>query len=323
MGKPKLVIVHPMVARLYGHMADDFELLHYWKTDDAVQFLRQNSHGARAILSLGIEPIGTQVLNELPDLELIAVVGAGYDGIDVAAAGRRGIAITNAGSLHAADNADYAVGLMIAARRRIVAADDWVRTNRWPGEGRMPLGRSLRPGRAGIVGLGNIGKEIATRLGAFGIELGWWGPRQHPSPYRYFDGLRALARWSDTLFVSARADDSSRGLIDAEIIDALGPDGLLINISRGFVVDQQGLADALRSGRLGQAAIDVFDPEPSEAAFWADVPNILLSPHAAGATEEGSARLGSAAIETVRRLYRGEPLENIVLAFPSAEERPH
>ena len=310
--RPRLLIVHPYVAHLYGHMAEDFDIIRYWEADDGPAFLQREGKGIRALLSLGIEQIDDPFLAQLPDLELIAVVGAGYDGIDLSATYQRGILVTNAGDLHAADNADYAVGLMIAARRQIVAADGWVRSNRWFNEGRMPLSRSLRSCRAGIVGLGNIGGAVASRLPAFGIPVAWWGPRPRKTPYRYFDTLLALAEWSDTLFVSVRAHDDTRALIDAGVIHALGPEGLLINISRGSVVDQAALIDALRSGKLGQAALDVFEPEPAEADQWKHVPNALLSPHMAGATEDGRNALGMAAIENIRRLYRGERLVNII-----------
>jgi hydroxypyruvate reductase len=311
--KPKLLILESQAGALFEHMAGEFEIIRYWQAESGERLLRREGAGVRAILSLGTERIDGAVLSLLPDLELIAVIGAGYDSIDLAAVRARGVMVTNGGALPADDTADYAVGMMIAARRGIVGSDAWVRADRWRTQGRVALTRSLRGERVGIVGLGNIGRAIGARVAAFGMDIAWWGPRPHPSPYHRIDSLVELAKWSRVLFVAVRADVGNRGMINTEVIDALGPDGLLVNISRGVVVDEAALIDALRTGRLGQAALDVFEPEPTLSESWVDVPNVLLSPHAAGGTREGRDTLGWAAIENIRRVYAGKAPANIVI----------
>jgi lactate dehydrogenase-like 2-hydroxyacid dehydrogenase len=294
-------------------MAGEFEIIRYWQAESGDALLRREGAGVRAILSLGTERIDEAILSLLPDLELIAVIGAGYDRIDLAAVRARGVIVTNGGALPADDTADYAVGMMIAARRGIIEGNTWVRAGRWRTQGRMALTGSLRGERVGIVGLGNIGRAIGTRVAAFGMDIAWWGPRPHPSPYHRFDSLVELAQWSRVLFVAVRPDVDNNAMINTEVIDALGPDGLLINISRGVVVDEAALIDALRTGRLGQAALDVFESEPTLPESWVDVPNTLLSPHAAGGTRESRDTLGRAAIENIRRIYAGKTPANIVI----------
>lgn len=258
----------------------------------------------RAVLTNGVQRIGPQEMDLLPNLGLIVTVGAGFDGVDLPAAQARGVGLLTGSGVNADDVADHAVGLVLASTRRIVADDAYVRAGRWaPGELRTV--RSVGAMAVGIVGLGHIGKAIAERLAVFRCRIAWTGPRPKPdAAFPYEPSLVALARASDILVVAAPLSPETRRLIDAEVIDALGPQGLLVNIARGGVVDEDALIAALRSGRLGAAALDVFEQEPTPPARWADVPNVILTPHTAGVTAEVMAAVYDLAARRVTEFAR-------------------
>jgi phosphoglycerate dehydrogenase-like enzyme len=182
-----------------------------------------------------------------------------------------------------------------------------VRSGEW-GKVRRPQGRSLTGRKLGVVGLGHIGVAAARRAEAFGLEVSWWGPNPKDAPWPRADSLLRLAGDSDILIVASRADASNAGLISRDVIAALGPGGLLVNVARGSIVDENALIEALKSGALGAAALDVFVEEPTPPSRWADAPNVLLSPHDAGGTAETVPRMTALALENIRLHLAGEPL---------------
>ena len=302
MAKPTLLVMSRAVAGIAKPPAGRYEILCLDDADDRDAFLRARGAGIRVVLASGVERLDAGRLASLPDLELIAAE----------AAKARGIAITNAGDINAGDVADYAVTLMLAHRRGLIANDRHVRGDEWP-KRRMPPGRSIARDRVGIVGLGHIGAAIAERLAPFGCEIVWWGPRAKPgAPWRRIGTLTDLAAWASVLMVAARGDDSTRGLVDAAAIAALGEDGLIVNVARGFVIDEPAMIAALRSGALGGAALDVFDHEPMAGSRYADVPNLIMAPHVAGATEDALAAVVASALDNIERLFAGETLLNRV-----------
>ncbi|MET0250093.1 MAG: 2-hydroxyacid dehydrogenase [Sphingobium sp.] len=312
--RPRMLIMSNAIEAMVKPSPEEFDIV---RLDDGGAdrdaFLREVGAGLEVVLCSGGERLDAARLDLLPDLKLIAVVAAGMAGIDLDHAARRGIAVTNAGGLNSGDVAEFAVTMMLAHRRDIVAADRWVRDDEWV-ERRMPVGRSVSGERVGVVGLGHIGDGIARRIAPFVSEVRWWGPRAKPEiPWAREGSILDLARWSTTLFIAARGDDSSRGLVTAEIIDALGPEGLIVNVARGFVIDEPAMIAALKTGRLGGAALDVFEEEPARAADWADVPNLLMAPHVAGATREAFARVFANALDNIRRHFAGQPLVNRVI----------
>ncbi len=268
--------------------------------------------GARAFITVGNRPMEAEIA-ALPDLGLVAVVGSGYEAIDVAGLRARGVEVTHSPGANHEDVADHAVGLLIAEVRQLVAGDRRVRAGDWTKDRHPASTRSIRTLKVGIVGLGAIGLAIAERLRPFGCPIAWWGP--HPKPgaaYPRTDTLLKLAEESDVLMLAHRADDSNRGLIDAEVIAALGPRGVLVNIARGSAVDEDALIAALRNGRLGGATLDVFQDEPTPAERWRDVPNVVLTPHTAGGAEASLAAMTRMVAENLRRFFAGEPLANPV-----------
>ncbi len=239
----------------------------------------------QAVVVAGEDPLDVAVLERLPNLKLIACFTSGYDGIDLDWCRARGLAVTHAPAVNHEDVADHALGLILASVRRIMDGDRTLKAGDWVMESRL-MTPSMKGRRIGIVGLGAIGEAVAKRVEVMGCPVAWWGPREKESPWPRAASLADLARDSDVLVVACRADETNRGLISAEVIQALGAGGLLVNVARGSLVDEDALIAALKSGRLGQAALDVFESEPTDAGRWAGVPNVVLTPHTAGATGE-------------------------------------
>ena len=259
------------------------------------------------VLISGGEALDTGLVDALPRLELVACFSTGYAGIDLAHLRKRGIQLTTAAGINAHDVADHAVALLLAWWHGIPTADRLVREGGWR-EGLVPR-PSLRGRRAGIVGLGRIGRAVARRLAAHEMAVSWWGPREKPdAEFPRAQSLVALAADSDVLVVTSRATPSNAHQIDASILRALGPQGALINVSRGFLVDEEALVAALRDGTIGGAMLDVFADEPTDAARWRDLANVVVTPHLAGYTREAGVDMIGQLVENVRRHLHGEPL---------------
>ncbi|CAN7407959.1 2-hydroxyacid dehydrogenase [Phenylobacterium sp. LjRoot225] len=306
---PKVLLYHPMLARFEPALAaEGWGVAKAWDLDDG------DRAAVRAMAHAGDIPLPREFLQSLPNLGLIACVGAGYDGVDVAWCRARGIEVTNAAGLNADDVADQAIGLMIAGWRGIVAGDRAIREGLWRENHRNPASSSLTGRRFGVVGLGAIGEASAHRARAFGLEVAWWGPRPKPAPWPRRESLLDLAAWSDILLVASRANADNRGLISREVIEAVGPDGMIVNVARGSLIDEDALIAALKAGDLGHAGLDVFAEEPTPAQRWADVPNVVLTPHIGSTTHETVPRLVARTIENLRLFFSGRPVAHPVPA---------
>ena len=249
----------------------------------------------------------------LPKLGLIACFTAGYDGVDLAWAADRGLKVSHSPEVNHEDVADQAIGLLLASWRGLFEGHAIVLEGRWrPTEKRITP--SLAGRRLGIVGLGAIGEATARRAETFGLRVAWWGPNDKPDArWPRADSLVALAEASDILIVAARAGEATRGLIDRAVIEALGPGGLLINVAHGHLVDEDALIAALKSERLGMAALDVFAAEPTPAERWATCPTSCSSPHTGEATSAALPKMVALTRENLRRYFAGEPLANAVV----------
>ncbi|MEO8813341.1 MAG: 2-hydroxyacid dehydrogenase [Caulobacteraceae bacterium] len=306
--KPALLIVQPHLGMLTPFLEPDFTVWRFWEGPpvEAVSVIG-------ALVVAGEYPLDKALAEALPRLGLIACFTSGHDGIDLAWARARGVKVSHSPGVNHEDVADHAMGLILAAWRGIARGDGLVRAGGWKAAEKT-ITPSLGGRRLGIVGLGAIGVEVARRAEAFGLKVAWWGPREKPSaPWPRAASLAALAEASDILVVACRADEETRGLVSAEVMAALGPDGLLVNVSRGQTVDEDALIEALRSGRLGMAALDVFRDEPTDPARWATVPNTVLTPHTAGATTGAIPRMVALTRENLRRFFSGKPLANPVV----------
>ena len=303
MSEPVVLISHPILAPIEGAMrATGLRTALAWTMTD------EERAEVRAIVHAGEFVLTPEFLGSLPNLGLIAAMTAGYDGVDVPWCRARGIEVTNAAGVNADDVADHAMGLLLAGWRDIVVGDRTVREGRWRQEDRMAPQPMLTGRRLGIVGLGHIGQAVAVRAQAFKLAVSWWGPNPKPADWPRAESLLALAKDSDILMVAARGGAATRGLITAEIIEAVGPAGMIVNVARGSVIDEDALIAALKAGRLGRAALDVFAQEPTPAERWAGLPGTVLTPHRAGGTTEGIPRMLGQAIDNVRRFLAGEPV---------------
>ena len=266
----------------------------------------------RTIVHAGEVALTPEFLSSLPALGLIACVSVGYDGIDVGWCRANGIEVTHARGLNAEDVADHAIGLMLAAWRNIPPLDRTVHEGRWVQEERIGSQPSLGGRTLGIVGLGHIGAAVARRAEAFRLSVQWWSPRAKDAPWPRAESLLALAQASDILVLCARAEPANRGMITGEVINAVGPRGMIVNVGRGSLIDEPALRAALKEGRLWRAALDVFAQEPTPAELWADVPGAVLTPHTAGSSNEAVPLMVAQAIDNVRRFLAGEPVASPV-----------
>jgi lactate dehydrogenase-like 2-hydroxyacid dehydrogenase len=245
----------------------------------------------------------------LPQLEVIAVFGVGTDFIDLAAARERNVAVTNTPGILTDEVADLAIGLMLASARQIPFADRYVRDGTWGSKGPIPLGRSVGGKTMGVLGLGGIGRAIADRGAAFRMRVIYSGPRCKPdAPYEYVADPIELAHRSDYLMVACKGGPETRHLVSAAVIEALGPRGTLVNVARGSVVDEPALIKALAEGRLGHAALDVFESEPNPSPELLRLSNLIVQPHHGSATIETRTAIGRLMIDNLSAHFDGRPL---------------
>ncbi len=277
------------------------------ETDPAA--FAQVASGIRAIAGGGDSRVPRTLMDQLPALEMVSIMGVGYDGVDVAAALERRIPVTHTPGVLDDEVADLAIGLMLSVARRIPQADQYVRAGRWGREGAMPLTRKVSGARLGIVGLGRIGQAIATRAAAFGMSIAYTARSQKAAlPYRFFPSTQVLAAQVDFLVVITPGGEGTRHLINADVLKALGPEGYLINVARGSVVDEDALVEALRTGVIAGAGLDVFakEPHPSEALWTLD--NVVLTPHIASATRQTRQAMADLAAANLSAHFAGQPL---------------
>jgi lactate dehydrogenase-like 2-hydroxyacid dehydrogenase len=242
-------------------------------------------------------------------LKTIACFAVGVDGFDLEFLRGRGVALSNGANINHEDVADVGLGLIIAVARRFSEGERVVRAGNWAVPLAVPPQKRIRGRQLGIVGLGAIGQALAVRAEACGMEIRWAGPRPKPDAgWPYEPDLIKLAKWADILAVCVRGDPSTLKLINADVIKALGGDGILVNVSRGNVVDEDALIAALKSGGLYGAGLDVFEEEPTPPEKWAGIPNVTLTPHLGGGTREALVMGAMNVMENLRRHFAGEPL---------------
>ncbi len=311
--KPTLLSVARLPAFLSRRLDDEYNFHDRIHESDRAAF-DGLAPRIRALVASGEARVGRDLLDRLPSVELIAVFGVGYDGIDVAAARERGITITNTPDVLTDDVADLAIGLLLAVAREILPADSHVRAGQWL-EGPFRLTRRVSGARLGILGLGRIGMAIARRAQGFGMRVAYTGRHRRPDvAFDYHPTPRDLAAAVDFLVVAAPGGGATRGLVDATVLDALGPEGYLINIARGPVVDEAALLAALRGARIRGAALDVFASEPHVPAELIAMENVVLTPHMASGTVETRTAMGELTLANLRAHFEGRPLPTPVSA---------
>ena len=304
--KPQILMVDPVMPHVKAAIEVAFEVHHLEGAPDPAALLAEvgpsirgiaTSHGADAAL-----------MDACPALEIISSFGVGVDSIDLVHAAARGVLVTNTPDVLDDDVANLAVALVLATSRDLVTNDRYVRAGKWLA-GDPPLARGIRGRKVGILGLGRIGKDIARKLEVFGCEIAYFGRRaQADQTYRYFDSLTALAEDSDYLVVICPGGAETRHLVNAEVFAALGPEGTLINIARGSVVDEDALVAALQSGALGGAGLDVFADEPNVPEALMAMENVVLQPHQGSATVETRRAMGDRVVENLELYFAGKPV---------------
>ena len=267
----------------------------------------------RGIAGSGESSVSRQLMEQLPALEIVSIMGVGYDGVDVAAALERRIAVTHTPNVLNDEVADLAFGLMLSVARQIPQADRYVRQGRWARDGTMPLARKVSGARVGIVGLGRIGLAIAKRAEAFGMPVAYTARGAKPGvAYSFYPTTTALAAQVDFLIVITPGGAGTHHLINAEVLQALGSGGYLINVARGSVVDEVALIDALQKGVIAGAGLDVFEKEPHvPEAFWA-MDNVVLTPHIGSATRQTRQAMADLAAANLQAHFTGQPLLSAV-----------
>jgi len=307
--KPGLLVVGELPDWDLKALAGRFTLHLYYAATEKAALLKQHAASIRAISTKGEIGADAALMDALPHCEIIACYGVGVDAIDLAAAKARGIPVTNTPDVLTEEVADMAMGLMLAAARRIPQGDAWVRNGAWAHRGSFPLTTRVFGKRLGIVGLGRIGTAIARRAEAFGMAISYSGRSAKPGvAYTHYPTPAALAAQVDVMVVSAMGGPTTRGLVDAKAIAALRQGAVFVNVSRGSVVDEAALLAALRDGHIGAAGLDVFLNEPRIDEEFLSFPNLVLQPHAASGTVETRQDMGRLMRENLEAKMDGKPL---------------
>jgi lactate dehydrogenase-like 2-hydroxyacid dehydrogenase len=306
--KPDIVTLEAFLPFVEQWLDEAFTVHRVWQAPDRDAALDGVRDKAIGIAAFGHNKVDGALLDRLPRARIVSLMSVGYDAIDIAAASARGVAITNTPDVLTDDVADLAMALTIAASRQVVAGDRYVRSGAWL-TGNMALAQSITGKTLGILGMGRIGSAIAHRAEAMKMNV-IYGVRakKADAPWRFSSDLIELAEASDILVVAVPGGDATRRLVDAKVIDALGPSGILVNISRGSVVDESALIDALRMQRLSGAALDVFADEPRVPQALIDMESVVLQPHVGSATLQTRERMGRLMLDNLLCYFAGRPL---------------
>lgn len=299
----ELAVVGRQRAHVLDSLATDFTLHEVAAGEDVVAALGPAAERVRGMLSSPMIGLSAELMDALPKLEITALMGVGLERVDLPHARQRGVVVTTTPVLYE-DVADLAMLLAMAASRRAMAGDRWVRSERWSSGALVP-GRRFSRKRAGILGMGRIGRMLAPRLAAFDMEIGYYDPKPASDvDYPLYPSAVALAAESDFLFLcAAGGPPGARHIVNAEILAALGQDGVFVNVARGWLVDEEALVDAVVNGRIGAAGLDVFDHEPDVPAALRDADNVVLTPHIGSNTVETQRAMDDCMIENIRSWF--------------------
>jgi lactate dehydrogenase-like 2-hydroxyacid dehydrogenase len=289
-------------------IAERLPLQRLWLEADPEAWLARQGPRLRAIASNGHQfPIDAGVMSRLPKLEIVASFGVGYEHIDAKWAGEHGIIVTNTPGVLDDEVADIAIALTIMAVRRLPQAERFLRAGEWPTSS-FPLTASLNGRTMGILGLGRIGKAIARRAQSFGLEIVYHGRHAQPDvPHRFYPSLTEMAKACDILMVAAPGGPETRRLVGAEVLRALGPDGVIVNIARGTLVDEQALIEALRTGTILAAGLDVYENEPNVPAELIALDNAVLLPHVGSASVKTRRAMADCVVDNFVAWSEGKP----------------
>jgi hydroxypyruvate reductase len=314
----KVLIYSRFPKAMMVRIGERFELLDAAGKPPAEVFTAEQLSDVRAMITAGGTSLPAAVMDTLPALRAIVCYGTGYDGVDLKAAANREVVVAHSPAANAAAVADLAVTLMLAVTRRLLPADEFVRDGSWSAAKPSPLLRPQagNPGRrVGVYGMGEIGRKIASRVAAFETEVGYFSRSRHDVPYQYWPSLEELAEWCSVLMIAVRAGPDTHHAVNADILQKLGRDGYVVNISRGSVIDQAALITALTDKTIAGAGLDVFEKEPHTPDALTAFPNVVLTPHIGGHTVESHIAMQDCVIANLEAFFAGRPLPYEVRGF--------
>jgi hydroxypyruvate reductase len=305
----QITSIHPDAQ---ARLNRDYELINADLADIDSHWLEQNAEKVDGIFTGGHLGVPPTLMNSLPNLKVIGINGVGLDKVDLDLARSRGVRVANTPDVLTDGVADLAVGLTIALLRRLPHGDAHVRAGRWERH-ELPLATKVSGKRIGIFGLGRIGRAVAKRFVGFTNSIAYTDVVRQDVAYPYYPDAVSLAGASDVLVICASASAATRRVIGAAVFGALGPSGALVNVARGSIVDEPALVAALQEGRLGGAALDVFEDEPKVPAALLTMQNLVLTPHVASATHETRRAMGDLMTDNLDTFFNGKPLPTSVV----------
>jgi len=311
----KVLIYSRFPKAMMARIGERFDLIDAAGKPPVETFNAEQLKDVRALITAGGQKLGSDVMDMLPALGAIICYGTGYDGVDFKAATERKIVVGNSPGANAASVADLAMTLMLAVTRRILPADQYLREGGWAAAKPSPL-MSPQPGnpgrKVGVYGMGEIGRKIAMRAAAFETDVAYYSRSKHDVPYSYMSSLDALVEWCDVLMIAVRAGADTHHIVDAAMLKKLGPNGYVINISRGSVIDQAALVSALTDKTIAGAGLDVFEKEPHAPDALTALPNVVLTPHIGGHTLDSHVGMQDCVIANLAAFFSGKPLPHPV-----------
>lgn len=304
-----VIVFDPVLPKQMGVLEKIYTLHRYDLAEDKGAMLADVGQICTGAVTSGHFPLTRDFIAKLPVLKVIASSSVGYDGVDVPALSERGIRFTNTPDVLTDDVADMGIMLMLAARRKLLQGDRHVRGGEWGRTGMMALTNRTAGSRVGIVGLGRIGQAIARRCAAMEQQIGYFARNEKPEfGYRYFKNLVEMATWADVLIAITPGGPATKGLVSAEVLHALGRTGTFVNVARGSVVDEPVLIDALKTGKIAAAGLDVYLNEPKPDPAFATLENVVLSPHHASGTIETRDAMMQLVVDNLAAFYAGKKL---------------
>lgn len=294
---PDLLQIGGISDQMRARLSERFEI--HVLSDLPDNWLAENGGKITHIATNGHDGVAADIMSACPNLQMIGCYGVGYDAIDAEACAARGVPVSHTPDVLNAEVASTALMLMLALYRELLRDDAYVRAGRWVSEGNAPLTRSADGRRVGILGMGRIGQEIARKLAVFDAEIHYHSRTPKDVPFTYHADLTEMAKAVEVLIVITPGGAATRHLVNADVLNALGPEGMLINVARGSVVDEAALVSALQEGRLGSAGLDVFDAEPNVPEALFAMPNVVLLPHVGSATVETRAAMGALVVDNI------------------------
>ena len=312
--KPDVLLIEPMMAEIEAKLDLAYTMHRLFKTKDPEGLLRDVGARIRGVATGGGSGVAPAIMDALPSLEIIAINGIGTDAVDLAKAKARGIRVTTTPNVLTDDVADLGLALLLATARSLCVGDRFVRAGSWSESKVLPLGAKVSGKRLGIFGMGRIGREIAARAQGFKMSIAYTDLRRMEDlPYDFFESAETMAANVDFFVVAAAGGAQSRGAIGKDVLNALGPEGILVNIARGSVVDEPALVSALVEGRLGGAGLDVFADEPNVPEALLALNNVVLQPHRASATFDTRIAMGNLVLANLAAHFAGKELQTPVV----------